>query len=97
MLKHPNNTVSDEVETIADAMSEIRRSKKMINDLLSLTKEEAIIKLNISEIKIKNYIKHICINYIHIANMQDKKFDIKFNLKNESIFTDMNNLSQMIQ
>ena len=45
MLKHPNSTISDEVETIADAMSEIRRSKKMISDLLSLTKEEAILKV----------------------------------------------------
>ena len=53
MLKHPDNTISDEVETIADAMSEIRRCKKMISDLLSLTKEEAITKLNISEINIK--------------------------------------------
>lgn len=96
MLKHPNNTVSDEVETIADAMSEIRRSKKMINDLLSLTKEEAIIKLNISEINIKNFIKDICVDYIDIANMQDKKFDINFNLKNESIFTDKNKLRQLI-
>lgn len=53
MLKHPNSTISDEVETIADAMSEIRRSKKMISDLLSLTKEEAITKLNITEVNIK--------------------------------------------
>ena len=57
MLKSPNHTISDEVETIADAMSEIRRSKKMISDLLSLTKEDAITKLNISEINIKDFIR----------------------------------------
>ncbi|WP_276703606.1 sensor histidine kinase [Romboutsia ilealis] len=95
MLKHPNRTISDEVETIADAMSEIRRSKKMISDLLSLTKEEAIIKLSIKEINIRNFIDDICEDYIDIADIQDKKFDINFNLKNETIFTDENKLRQL--
>ncbi|WP_286155172.1 sensor histidine kinase [Romboutsia ilealis] len=95
MLKHPNSTISDEVETIADAMSEIRRSKKMISDLLSLTKEEAIIKLSIKEINIRNFIDDICEDYIDIADIQNKKFDINFNLKNETIFTDENKLRQL--
>ena len=46
MLKHPENTVNDEVETVADAMRETRRMKKMINDLLSLTKEDYISTMN---------------------------------------------------
>lgn len=96
MLKHPNSTISDEVETIADAMSEIRRSKKMISDLLSLTKEEAITKLNITEVNIKNFIKDICVDYIDIADIQEKRFDIDFSLKNESIFTDENKLRQLL-
>lgn len=96
MLKHPNSTISDEVETIADAMSEIRRSKKMISDLLSLTKEEAITKLNISEVNIRNFIEDICVDYIDIADIQDKKFDVNFNLKNETIFTDKNKLRQLL-
>lgn len=96
MLKHPNSTISDEVETIADAMSEIRRSKKMISDLLSLTKEEAIIKLSIKEINIRNFIDDICEDYIDIADIQNKKFDINFNLKNETIFTDENKLRQLL-
>lgn len=95
MLKHPNRTISDEVETIADAMSEIRRSKKMISDLLSLTKEEAITKLSIKEINIRNFIDDICEDYIDIADIQNKKFDINFNLKNETIFTDENKLRQL--
>mgnify|MGYP003369568377 CR=1 FL=1 len=96
MLKHPNSTISDEVETISDAMSEIRRSKKMISDLLSLTKEEAITKLNISEVNIKKFIKDICEDYIDIADIQEKEFDIDFNLKNETIFTDENKLRQLL-
>ena len=96
MLKYPNSTISDEVETIADAMSEIRRSKKMISDLLSLTKEEAITKLNITEVNIKNFIKDICVDYVDIADIQEKRFEMNFNLKNETIFTDENKLRQLI-
>ena len=96
MLKHPNSTISDEVETIADAMSEIRRSKKMISDLLSLTKEEAITKLNITEVNIKNFIKDICVDYVDIAYIQEKRFEMNFNLKNETIFTDENKLRQLL-
>ena len=96
MLKNPNNTISDEVETIADAMSEIRRSKKMISDLLSLTKEEAIIKLNINEVNLKSFIECLCIDYYDIAKIQDKKFNIYFDLKNEIILTDENKLKQLI-
>ena len=96
MLKHPNSTISDEVETIAYAMSEIRRSKKMIIDLLSLTKEEAITKLNITEVNIKNFIKDICVDYVDIADIQEKRFEMNFNLKNETIFTDENKLRQLL-
>ena len=96
MLKHPNSTISDEVETIADAMSEIRRSKKMISDLLSLTKEEAITKLNITDVNIKNFIKDICVDYVDIADIQEKRFEMNFNLKNETIFTDENKLRQLL-
>lgn len=96
MLKHPNSTISDEIETIADAMSEIRRSKKMISDLLSLTKEEAITKLNITEVNIKNFIKDICVDYVDIADIQEKRFEMNFNLKNETIFTDENKLRQLL-
>lgn len=96
MLKHPNSTISDEVETISDAMSEIRRSKKMISDLLSLTKEEAITKLNITEVNIKNFIKDICVDYVDIADIQEKRFEMNFNLKNETIFTDENKLRQLL-
>ena len=96
MLKSPNHTISDEVETIADAMSEIRRSKKMISDLLSLTKEDAITKLNISEINIKDFIEDICTDYIDIADIQEKHFNINFSLNKETILTDENKLRQLL-
>ena len=96
MLKSPNHTINDEVETIADAMSEIRRSKKMISDLLSLTKEDAITKVNISKINIKDFIQDICADYIDIADIQEKHFNMNFSLNKETILTDENKLRQLL-
>ncbi|WP_293433446.1 histidine kinase dimerization/phospho-acceptor domain-containing protein, partial [Peptostreptococcus sp.] len=43
LLKQPDVTIEDQPETIAVAMRETRQLKKMINELLSLTKEESIV------------------------------------------------------
>ena len=90
MLKHPNSTISDEVETIADAMSEIRRSKKMISDLLSLTKEEAITKLNITEVNIKNFIKDICVDENKLRQLLLIFIDNAFKYTKENDFIAIN-------
>ena len=96
MLKVPNSTISDEVENIADAMKETRRVKKMISDLLSLTKEEAIIKVNLENTNIEELVNEISNDYIDIAEIQEKKFNIEYNLKNKEILTDKNKLRQLI-
>ncbi|SCI16499.1 MULTISPECIES: sensor histidine kinase [unclassified Romboutsia] len=96
MLKNPNNTVSDEVETIADSMRETRRMKKMISDLLSLTKEDSIYKVTMEEADLEDIINKIYINYEEIAEMQDKEFTVKSELKNKIIHTDKNKLRQLI-
>ncbi|CEN31735.1 two-component sensor histidine kinase [[Clostridium] sordellii] len=96
MLKHPQNSISDEVETIADAMRENRRLKKMVNDLLHLTKEESISKLNIEEFNIIEFIESISSDYIEIADIQNKTFDYKFENKTNKITTDKNKLRQLI-
>lgn len=96
MLKVPNSTVSDEVETIADAMRETRRVKKMINDLLSLTKEEAITKVNLENINIEELLDEISHDYIDIAEIQEKKFSVEYDLKNKIVSTDKNKLRQLI-
>jgi len=77
-------------------MSEIRRSKKMISDLLSLTKEDAITKVNINKINIKDFIENICTDYIDIAHIQEKHFNMNFNLNRETILTDENKLRQLL-
>lgn len=96
MLKHPENTVNDEVETVADAMRETRRMKKIINDLLSLTKEDYISTMNFENIDIENIVYEIYRDYEEIAEMQDKKFIFKSELENKIIVTDKNKLRQLV-
>ncbi|RDY29021.1 sensor histidine kinase [Romboutsia weinsteinii] len=96
LLKHPNNIVSDEVETIADAMKETRRLKKMISDLLSLTKEDSITKTNLEKLDIKQLIDEISNDYADIAEFQNKSFNISYELRNKYIITDKNKLRQML-
>ena len=96
MLKHPENTVNDEVETVADAMRETRRMKKIINDLLSLTKEDYISTMNFENIDIENIVYEIYRDYEEIAEMQDKEFIFKSELENKMIVTDKNKLRQLV-
>lgn len=96
ILKHPENTINDEVETVADAMRETRRMKKMINDLLSLTKEDYISKVNFENTNIEDILQQIYIDYEEIAQMQDKDFIFKSELENKIIVTDKNKLRQLV-
>ena len=96
LLTAPNNTISDEVETIADAMNETRRLKKMISDLLSLSKEDAIINLKIEEVNIDELVGGIYRDYLDIAEMQNKTLKYKNNLKENIIRSDKNKLRQLL-
>lgn len=96
MLKFPDNSIGDEVETIADAMSEVRRVKKMINDLLSLTKEESITKVYKEDVDLKYLLDEISNKYSDIAQIQEKKFIVEFNIKNKIINTDKNKIRQLL-
>lgn len=96
MLKSPGNSISDEVETIADAMGEVRRVKKMISDLLSLTKEESITKIYKEDINLKDLLEEISNKYSDIAQTQEKTFIIDLNIKNKIINTDKNKLMQLL-
>lgn len=96
MLRSPNSTISDEVELIADAMKETRRIKKMINDLLCLTKQDSITTLNKEEVNIEQLINEISNDYLDIAEVQNKKLNINLNAENKIIITDKNKLRQLI-
>ena len=96
LLTVPNNTITDEIETIADAMNETRRLKKMIKDLLSLSKEDTIITLKVEEINMVDLIEEIYRDYIDIANIQNKILNYENNLKNPVIKSDQNKLKQLL-
>ena len=97
LLKQPDTTIEEEAETIAVAMRETRQLKKMISELLSLTKEESIVKLNISRVDIEQLFKATFESYIEIADYQEKKFLYKILLKNKNIYTDETKLNQLIR
>ena len=96
MLQSPNNTINEEVENIADAMKETRRVRKMISDLLSLTKEDAVVQVNIEEIDIKELIQEIGNDYEDIAQVKNRKFSYILNLQDSKINTDKQKLRQII-
>ena len=96
LLTVPNSTISDEVETIADAMNETRRLKKMIKDLLSLSKEDSITKLKVEEINMVDLVEEIYRDYVDIANIQNKDLKYENNLKNPLILSDKNKLKQLL-
>ncbi|MBU5306298.1 HAMP domain-containing histidine kinase [Clostridioides mangenotii] len=96
MLKHPENTVNDEVEKIAVVMKETRKIKKMINDLLSLSKEDTIINIHLKEVDLVSLINEISNDYLDIAKIQDKKFEILSDFEELSIQTDREKLRECI-
>nr|WP_314497533.1 HAMP domain-containing sensor histidine kinase [uncultured Peptostreptococcus sp.] len=97
LLKQPDVTIEDEAETIAVAMRETRQLKKMINELLSLTKEESIVKLNIGRVDLEDLFKETFESYLEIADYQEKTFNYQIKMKNKIIYTDKTKLNQLIR
>ena len=96
LLKHPNNTISDEVEGIADAMNEARRLKKMINDLLTLTKEDYVDLVEKEELDLEKLVEDLCDDFFDIALIQNKTMKISSQLKHKNIESDKNKLRQLL-
>ncbi|MDO5011060.1 MAG: HAMP domain-containing sensor histidine kinase [Intestinibacter bartlettii] len=96
LLKHPNNTINDEVEGIADAMNETRRLKKMINDLLTLTKEDYADVVEKEEFDLEALVKDLCDDFFDIAMIQNKTLKISSQLKHKNIVSDKNKLRQLL-
>lgn len=92
MLKHPDNTVNDEIEKIAVVMKETRKIKKMVNDLLSLSKEDSISSNQIEKVELVELVRDISNDYIDIAEIQGKSFEFVSDLERLDINTDRNKL-----
>ena len=97
LLKKPESTIGDEAETVAIAMKETRRLKKMVNDLLSLTKEDGIVQLNKENLDLKTLIDEITEDYFDIAEYQDKEFSCDILTENTEVYTDKNKFKQILR
>lgn len=97
LLKAPESTIEDEAETVAVAMRETRQLKKMISELLSLTKEESIVSVNNSLFSIEDLFAEIFESYHEIAEYQNKTFDYSIDMKNYNIYTDRNKMTNLIR
>jgi len=98
LMKTPDNTIEEEAETIAVAMRETRQLKKMISELLSLTKEESIIAIHIESIDLMKLFEEMSESYDEIAEYQDKVFSYDAgSLKNTIIYTDRTKLVQLLR
>lgn len=97
LLKNPESTIGDEAETVAIAMKETRRLKKMVNDLLSLTKEDGIVQLNKENLDLKTLIDEITEDYFDIAEYQDKEFSCDILTENTDVYTDKNKFKQILR
>lgn len=96
ILKKPESTINDEAESIAAAMKETRRLKKMVNDLLALTKGDGVVKVNKEEFDLVDMISEITEDYFDIAEFQEKEFEFNADLDNIDIYTDKNMLKQLL-
>ena len=96
LLTVPNNTINDEVETIADMMSETRRLKKIIQDLLTLTKEDAVVKINVETFDLEELLSEIYKDYVDISQVQNKNMTFSTNINNKIIKSDRLKLRQLI-
>ncbi|MCU9816683.1 sensor histidine kinase [Paraclostridium sp. AKS73] len=68
----------------------------MVNDLLDLTKEESITKLNIEKFDVYELIKNISNDYMEISDIHGKKFSYSFNGNNPFVVSDKCKLRQLL-
>lgn len=96
IMKKPKNSVEEEMLNITIAMKEVRRLRKLVTDLLRLTKEDAIVTINNEKFDIVNLIEDTLVSYEDICQIQDKKLKFKHSLKNNIINNDKEKIRQVI-
>lgn len=98
LLRTPENSISDRVDDIALAMTETRRLNKMIKDMLSLTKEDSIIKINVSEFNLMELLEDLYESYIEFAEIEEKILTIENKTNSDVLYisTDKSKLRQLL-
>ncbi|WP_373601553.1 sensor histidine kinase [Paraclostridium bifermentans] len=95
IIKRPENSVDDEMTNLIIVMKEVRRLRKLVSDLLKLTKEDAIVSVNKSKFDVYFMINEILEQYEDICELQNKKLSFNSNLKDNMIYTDKEKLKQI--
>lgn len=96
IIKRPENTVEDEMKNITIVMKETRRLRKLVSDLLKLTKEDAIVTINKSTFNIEELVKEILVDYGDIASIQDKIINLNNKLRHANIYCDREKIKQLL-
>lgn len=96
IIKRPNNSVEDEMKNLTIVMKEVRRLNKLVSDLLKLTKEDAIVTINKSEVDLKSMVYDITEQYEDICELQHKKLEFEYKSKDKIIFSDKEKLKQIL-
>lgn len=96
IIKRPENSVDDEMTNLVIVMKEVRRLRKLVSDLLKLTKEDAIVSINKSKFDLNTMVNEILEQYEDICELQNKKLGFNNNLKDNIICTDKEKLKQIL-
>ncbi len=96
ILKRPDNTIANEEDNLIIIMKEVRRLRKLVYDLLRLSKEDSIVTINNTKFNIVSMIEDIYNEYIDICEYQNKSLLYKSNLDDEYIYSDKEKLRQIV-
>lgn len=96
IIKRPESTVDDEMKNLTIVMKEARRLRKLVSDLLKLTKEDAIVTINKSTFNLEELVKEILVDYRDIASLQDKVVNFNSKLRNINIYCDREKIKQLL-
>ena len=84
------------MKNLTIVMKEVRRLNKLVSDLLKLTKEDAIVTINKSEVDLKSMVYDITEQYEDICELQHKKLEFEYKSKDKIIFSDKEKLRQIL-
>lgn len=96
LLQEPNSKIIDKSEDIILILNETQRLSKLIKDLMLLSRADSNqITIQKENVNIDEYIKDVIMPYKEIAEMQEKKFKLDLNYK-EDIDLDTNKIYQLM-
>ena len=96
LLQEPDKKIIDKSKDINVCLNETRRLSKLVKELLVLARADSDkLQINKESINIDVLVKQVSAPYIELANMQNKKIELKLNYGKE-IMADKNRISQLL-